>query len=303
MKIGIDIGGSHIASGIVEKDGKIVAKETKDINANSIIDGKNAEELILNTINEEIEKLLIDNDYTIGDITKIGIAIPGGAEEGKIKRLVNLHIENFDITKILKEKYNTNIVLKNDGKCAGIAEKKYGSLKRYSDCVFLCIGTGVGCAVFLDNDLLETNPPSGFELGHMVIEKNGVQCNCGRKGCYETYASMKRFKAEALKRLEIDTNINSEELQNYIRNNINDESVSSFVNEYLDNVNIGICNILTLFEAEAICFGGSFSYYEDIFLPKLKEKIHNELPKRNKKLDLLPAKLLNDAGIIGATEI
>lgn len=303
MKIGIDVGGSHIATGIVGKQGRILAKESRDIDISNINDEKRVENLVIDIIEDEIDNLLQKNDFTIGDISKIGIAVPGSTKDGKIKKLVNLHIQNFDIKSILQKKYNTNIKIKNDGKCAGIAEKRYGQLKRYSDCVFLCIGTGVGGAVFLNDDLLEPKRDEGFELGHMVIEKNGIQCNCKRKGCFETYASMKRFKTSAIQELKLPKDMQSEEIQRYIRENLNKEEVKIFVDKYLENVNIGICNIINIFEPEAICFGGSFSYYSDIFLPILQEKMKRDLSVKSTEVKLISAKLKNDAGIIGATEI
>lgn len=201
MRIGIDIGGSHIAAGIVDKTGKIVSKETRDIDINKIKDEKRAENIIVEVIENEINNLLEKNDYNIGDISKIGIAVPGITDRGKIKNLVNLNIKEFDLSKVLQERYRASIVIKNDGKCAGLAEKKYGNLRIYKDCIFLCIGTGVGASVFLREELLEPIQSSGFEIGHMIIEKDGRLCNCGRNGCFETYASMKRFKQSAIKEL------------------------------------------------------------------------------------------------------
>lgn len=303
MKIGIDIGGSHISSGIVNKNGKIIAKETRDIDVSNIKSGKKVEKIVIDIIDDEIQQLLSDNDYTIEDITKIGLAIPGSLKNNVIQKLVNLHIKNFDIITILENKYKINVKAKNDGKCAGIAEKKYGALREYDDCVFLCIGTGVGSAVFLDSDLLETKLPGGFELGHTVIQKDGTKCNCGRKGCFETFASMKRFKISAINEFKMPEDIESEEIQKYIRENLNKPKVKKFVNEYLENVNIGLCNIILTFKPEAICFGGSFSYYADIFLPILQKMIKKELAIDDDEIKLVPALLKNDAGIIGATEI
>ena len=297
MKIGIDIGGSHIACGIVDKNGKIIEKESKDIDVRKTQDKDHIENLIIEIIESEVNELLEKNNYTMGDITKIGVAVPGSTKDGKIKRLVNLHIEDFDIQNIIKEKYNTDVDVRNDGKCAGIAEKKYGALKRYSDCVFLCIGTGVGSAVFLDDELLEPKRNSGFELGHMVIEKEGKECNCGRKGCFETYASMKRFKLLAIEAFKLARTTESEVLQSYIRANFGKKYVQNFINEYLNNISIGLENIINIFEPETICFGGSFSYYADIFLPMLEEKIYNDIER---KVKLVRAELKNDAGIIGA---
>ena len=303
MKIGIDIGGSHIASGIVLEKGKLIGKETRDINISDINDEKRAQNMIVDTINNEIKLLLSRYDYSTNDISKIGIAVPGSPSETSMRRLVNLHINNFNIVKNLQKYYNTKIVIKNDGKCAGIGEKRYGALKDYDDCVFLCLGTGVGSAVFLKNNLLEPKRNPGFEFGHMIIEKDGLKCNCGKKGCFETYASMKRFKANAVKELNLPKDIQSEELQNYIRKNIKKQNVSKYVNLYLDNVATGVSNIVNIFEPEAICFGGSFPYYSDIFLPMLADKLKPLIFNKETKINLTSAKLKNDAGIIGATEI
>lgn len=303
MRIGIDIGGSHVATGLVGKNGSLVSKESRDINISNIKDEKRVENLLLEIIENEISTLLEKNDLTVGDISKIGVAVPGSPKRTYIRNLVNLHIKEFNLGEKLKDKYKVNVNIKNDGKCAGLAEKKYGSLKKYSDCIFLCIGTGVGSAVFLDNELLESKQNPGFEFGHMVIEKNGRKCNCGKNGCFETYASMKRFKAEAIRTFKMNETTEAEEVQRFIRENMNKKNVHEFVEEYLENVSVGLSNLITIFEPQAISFGGSFSYYCDIFLPILKEKLEKLKFNKDTKTDLVTAKLKNDAGIIGATEI
>ena len=302
MKIGIDIGGSHIAAGIVEDKGNLLDKETRDINGVTIQNQEQAEKLILNIIDEEIKILLEKNRLDITNISKLGLAVPGSPSKTAIRNTVNLHIENFEIAEELEKRYNVNVTLKNDGKCAGYAEKTYGALKEYDDCIFLCIGTGVGSAVFINGQLLEPQQNPGFEFGHMIIDKNGNQCNCGNKGCFETYASMKRLKKTVIEKLNLENNIESEKMQKYIRDNINQINVANIINEYIDNLSIGIANIINIFEPKAICFGGSFSYYADIFLPLLKEKLKKYIFNKDTKFDLVCAQLKNDAGIIGATE-
>lgn len=301
MKIGIDIGGSHIATGIVLDDGNLIGKETRDINVSDIKEQSRVEKILMETIENEIKTLLNRYDYKNTDISEIGIAVPGSPSETSIRNLVNLHIDEFNLSRELKKIYSTEIQIRNDGKCAGIAEKKYGALQNYDDCVFLCIGTGVGSAVFLNGQLLKPKQNPGFELGHVIIEKNGRQCNCGKKGCFEAYASMKRFKNEAITALALPKNIQSEELQRYIRENINNENVDKYVDNYLENFAIGLSNIINIFEPEAVCFGGSFSYYDDIFLEKLELKTKKYMFNKNRQIKLVVAKLKNDAGIIGAT--
>lgn len=302
MKIGIDIGGSHIATGIVLDTGELLAKETRDINFVGYEEVL-AKQRIIQIIEEEINLLLEKNNMQKEDISSIGIAAPGNPSETSIRNSVNLGIKEFNITAILENKYNVKVKIKNDGKCAGLAEKQYGSLKDYKDAVFLCMGTGVGSAVFLNDKLLEPTRATGFELGHIIIEKDGLECKCGKKGCFEKYASMKGFKKTAVQRLGLNKDIPSEEIQNYIRNNMNDEKVANMVDEYIENVAIGISNIIIIFEPEAIAFGGSFSYYEDIFIPILQDKINKYVFNEGIEHKLIPAKLRNDAGIIGATLI
>ena len=95
---------------------------------------------------------------------------------------------------MLNEYYGTKIVLKNDAKCASLAEKKFGALKDYKDSVFLCLGTGIGGATFYNGKLVEPKRAAGSEFGHMIIKKDGITCNCGNKGCFERYASIRAFK-------------------------------------------------------------------------------------------------------------
>ena len=303
MKIGIDIGGSHIGTGIIVGKGILLGKETKDVDISKIESEERVKEVMLETIDVEINTLLKRYDFKVSDISRIGLAVPGSPTEDSIQNLVNLHIKKFEIGKILAEKYNTKIKIKNDGKCAGFAEKKYGALKDFNDCIFLCLGTGVGSAVFLNGELLEPKRHPGFEFGHMIIQKDGRECNCGNKGCWETYASMKRFKKEAIVRLGLPKDTESIEVQNYIRKNMDKPETKALVDELLTNVAIGLSNLINMFEPEAICFGGSFVYYNDIFLPILREKLKLYLFNKDFEGKIVAAKLKNDAGMIGAAEI
>ena len=303
MKIGIDIGGSHIGTGIIVGKGVLLGKETKDIDIAKIESEERVKEVMLEIIDMEISTLLKRYDFKVSDISRIGLAVPGSPTEDSIQNLVNLHIKKFEIGKILAEKYNTKIKIKNDGKCAGFAEKKYGALKDFNDCIFLCLGTGVGSAVFLNGELLEPKRHPGFEFGHMIIQKDGRECNCGNKGCWETYASMKRFKKEAIVRLGLPKDTESIEVQNYIRKNMDKPETKVLVDELLTNVAIGLSNLINMFEPEAICFGGSFVYYNDIFLPILREKLKLYLFNKDFEGKIVAAKLKNDAGMIGAAEI
>ena len=290
MKIGIDIGGSHIGAGIILDKGMLVGVETRDLKISKSDSAPKIESIIIDTIQEEIKCLLDKYNYDVFDVSKIGVAAPGSPKDGVLQNLVNLNIKSFDIKSKLEEIYDAKVIVNNDGKCAGYAEKEYGALRNYDDAVFLCIGTGVGSAVFLNGELLKAKQNVGFELGHMAISKTGEKCNCGRIGCFETFASMKRFKEKVIEELGLKKTIKPEELQEYIRKHINDndnKKVKKLVDDYLENVSIGLANIINMYEPEAIAFGGSFAYYSDIFLDKLYENTKEKVFNKNTQFKLV----------------
>ena len=137
----------------------------------------------------------------------------------------------------------------------------------------------------------------------MIIDKNGEQCNCGNRGCFETFASIKRFRAKFIRTFNLPEDCIAEEVQQYIRKNIERDDVKAFIDEYIANVAIGVANLINIFEPEAIAFGGSFAYYDDIFMPSLKKQVEKHLFNKETKYKLLVGQLKNDAGIIGAAEL
>ena len=298
MKIGIDLGGSHIGIGIINENGKIIEKrETELINEKE----NNIEEFIKSYISYNVKELI----QKYNDIKIIGVASPGTPKNGKITTLVNLGINELDIKEIISNVCNLPIRLCNDAKCAGLAEKQYGSLKKYSDAVFICLGTGIGGAVFLDNKLLIPRRNPGFELGHMIIEKDGKLCNCGKKGCFETYCSMKRLKNELIDEMSLPKDIPSQQLLQTLKKRKKEENVKQIVNTYIENLIVGLSNIIDIFEPEAICLGGSFVYFEEVLYESLVEKYYAKRYVFNKQNlpDIKLAQLGNDAGMIGAGEL
>ena len=294
MKIGIDLGGSHIAIGLVDENGKIIEKVEKNIKLND-------------NLISEIEPFIIENIMQfklLKPIEMIGIAIPGTVSNNKIVKAVNLGINDYNLASRLKEILNIDVKLKNDAKCAALAEQKYGELNQDQDSIFLSIGTGVGGAVIFNGKLLEAKNVPGFEFSHIVIQKNGTLCNCGKRGCFETYASMKRLKEKISKEFNLNT-IEGEKIKNFILQNENNPTLKYIINNYIQDLAIGISNIINIFEPEAICLGGSFAYFEDIFIEPLKKALIEGDLLFNKRCDIIIklAKFKNDAGIIGATLI
>lgn len=323
MKIGIDLGGSHIAIGVVDNKGKIIEKFEKRLKG---IEKKKIKDTVTQYIIENVQLLRKKHK-----ITSIGIAIPGSINGGVIVKSVNLGIKNFKIVEELKKEIDLPIQIRNDAKCAAIAENTYGSLKNYNRSIFLTLGTGIGGAVIIDNKLLDCGEFAGCEFGHMIIEKNGKQCSCGKQGCFEKYASMKALKTNLREVLGVGEEVSGKELFDIIRNNyifgteekcikkhsevdsksfdgknikaVKSEEIERVVKEFIENLSIGIANLINIFEPEAIGIGGSFVYFEEVLLDRLKKELLKENVLFNKRNDIIvkTAIFRNDAGIIGAT--
>ena len=237
MKVGIDIGGSHIAIGVIDNNGKITEK-------------RNLKKTITDYILEKVK--LFQEKYKI---EKIGIGTPGQIENGVIVQTTNLQVKNFNIMEDLKG-LELPIMIRNDAKCAGLAENAYGCLKGYNSSIFLTLGTGIGGAYFVQGELQKAGDKAGYEFGHMVIQKDGILCNCGRKGCFERYASMKAFKNNLREVLNLDETTRGQELLEIIRRNTpedkNYEVIEDEVNEFIENLSEGIQNLICIFEPEIV---------------------------------------------------
>lgn len=300
MKVGIDLGGSHIAIGVVNDKGKIIEKFEKRILNN---EKKNIEKAIEENVFQHIKDL--SKRYKI---EKIGIAAPGTIQDGKIINAYNLGIKGeYKIVSNLSKKIKLPIMIRNDAKCAAIAENKYGCLKQCKRSIFLTLGTGIGGAVIINNELLDTGNLPGCEFGHMIIEKDGLLCSCGKFGCWQQYASMKALKDNLRKALGCGEKTDSKQLLNILRNTKKEDKsftiINNIIEEYIENLAIGISNLINIFEPEIIGIGGSFVYFKDILLNKLENKLlkDNLLFNSRNDMKIQTAILENDAGIIGST--
>lgn len=286
MNIGIDIGGSHIAVGLVYDNEIIIKKEhvwTKE-------EKTSLPENIEKYCKEFVRDILQENN----NVEKIGIGFPAA---NIIDGIVTKYGMCINLPKILLEEFKIPTYLKNDVKCSAICEKKLGNLKEYDNCLFMTLGTGIGGAYFYKNTLVVPNKYQGFEIGHMIIEKDGKECSCGKRGCFEQYASMRVFREKIEKKFKID-NVTSDKVFEILK--LEKEKIEEIVEEYLTYVAIGITNLINIFEPDAICIGGSFAYYSPMFIGKLKEKVEKNFPGRIVPT-ILVAKYENDAGIIGAS--
>lgn len=313
MKIGIDLGGSHIAMAVIDNL-NILEKKEKRIEKQDKIN----EETIIKFIESNIISYLKEVKIKY-EIEEVGLCIPGVITKTKIVKAVNLNIENYELVSILEEKIEKKIGKKipvkliNDAKAAALAENELGILNGYKRSVFLGLGTGIGSAVLINGKLLSTDQYPGSEFGHMIIEVDGKLCNCGQKGCFEQYGSMKSFKENFKLELGLDINTKGQEVEQMIRKYLEKEEISSkdekqikkinkVIDEFIKYLSIGISNIINIFEPEIIAMGGSFCFLQDIFIPRIQKYIieNNLLYNKRETINIKSAILRNDAGILGS---
>lgn len=279
INIGIDIGGNHTGIGIVNENGQIIQSDILNYNNHAIE---------VNAIFEFINQFI--HSHQEYEIQSIGVGVPGIVTGSTIHYTCNLPLGHIDVKDYMRS--NIPIYLSNDVNCAAIAEYDIVDHNFYSNYALVAIGTGIGAGIIINGKLYSGISNSAGEIGHMVIEKDGLPCRCGRRGCFEQYAS-----CTALKKM---THLDS--LKEIFYLSETNEVIANVLDEYINNLAEGLANFINLFDVEMLVIGGGLSRFGEHILPKLKSKISEKIcNKYTYDLNLKVAKLRNDAGIIGAS--
>ena len=150
---------------------------------------------------------------------------------------------------------------------------------------------------------MQSDSAEGYEVGHMIIREGGKKCRCGKEGCFETYGGILAFKTKVIERLNLSSDIPGPELREIINGSI--DKIEDIIEEYTNDLAIGISNLINIFEPDCISIGGGFARYDYLLMDKLKDKLINSnlLFNRRGNIIIKTAKLGNDAGIIGASKL
>lgn len=299
FNFGVDLGGTNISAGIVDKNNNIIFKESVKTGTSQKTDDilKKIVDLYYSIINKaNINETLIEN---------VGIGVPGKINYDTfiIEHCPNLFIKNWNIISSLKSKINKPLYIDNDANCALLAEQFFIKNKENLTIAMITIGTGIGSSIMIHNKIL-----NNCELGHMIINKNGRPCNCGQNGCFETYASITGLKTTTKEFLKNNPDSLINKLINYDINNLsgktvfealkfNDLAAKKILNTYIDDLSCGISNLINIFNPDFLIIGGGISKE----INHLINPIKNHFKKKNIKI--IPAKFFNDSGIIGAAAL
>lgn len=310
MRIGIDIGGMSIKLGLVNEKYEIVARKVIPTQS----DIHTPEEIIRN-MTEAAVALLDENRIKLQECKKIGIACPGTSDSksGIVLYSNNIRWENVPLISMMQKYLDIPMALANDADAAALAEVLCGAAKGKKNAVLLTLGTGVGGGVIIDGKIFLGPLRGGCELGHMVIERGGKQCTCGRKGCLESYASATALMETARVAAEKDhksllyrwsegemERINGEMI--FEAHKQGDETAVRVVDEYEEYLSVGIANLINIFRPEIVILGGGVSAQKQYLTDALQTKV-NQMCFGGALGEIAPivtSEVLNDAGIIGA---
>lgn len=307
--IGIDIGGTGVKVGIVSEEGKILTKASVDTNVKAGYKG------MVSDIAELINKVTADEKISMDDVKSIGIGCPGSIDDrnGVVIYSNNLDFVNVPLCDELKNYFDKPIYINNDANCAALGEFFALNDDTVEDFVAITLGTGVGGGVIINRKLYTGFNSVAGELGHTVINVDGEPCTCGRRGCWEAYASATALIRETVKAAEKnpDSLVAALIKENGGKCNgkipwdamqAGDEVGKNVIDMYVKYVSEGIINLVNIFQPNVIAIGGGISRQGDNLLNPVKEYISGKCYGG----DLVPpckvvmAQLGNDAGIIGA---
>ncbi len=311
-KIGVDLGGTNIAAGIVDSEYNIIAKGSTPTKAD-----RSAGEIIADMA-WLCKKLCEDANIDISNIESIGVASPGVVdnESGTVLYANNLPFRKFPLASMLRELTGVQTInMANDANAAALGEAVAGAAKGTKNSVMVTLGTGVGGGIIIDGKVFAGGNGAGAELGHVVIEHNGVPCSCGRRGCWESYSSataLIRMTKEAIEAANAEGRYTSMASAEKISGRTacdamkaGDEVAKEVYDKYISYLANGIASVVNVFQPEVISLGGGISNEGQSLIDALDPLVKKEQYGDGivKTAELRIAKLKNDAGIIGAAAL
>ncbi len=308
--LGIDLGGTNIAVGIVDENYQIVAKHSQPTQTETA-------EQVADAMASAAREALKKAGLTLADVPYIGVGSPGAVnqETGVIEFANNLPFFNTPMVQMLSDRLEgKRVIIENDANAAAYGEYMAGALKGAKNAIAITLGTGVGGGIIINGEIYSGSNYSGGELGHTTIVVDGRPCTCGRNGCWETYASAtglikttKEHMENAPKDSPLWTivegdisKVNGRTAFDAMRQG--DPIGKEIVDEYIHYLSEGIVNMVNIFQPDTLCIGGGISNERETLMAPVREFVAHKQYAMNssKKTVICRAELGNDAGIIGA---
>lgn len=280
-----DIGGTFIKYGLCDENFNLLEKDKIPTLA------ENGGQSIIERVIEIIEQ------YDSIDRVAVSTAGQVDSENGIVVYSTDNipYYTGMRVKSLIENKTGIPTFVENDVNSAALGEAHFGAAKGVSDFICLTLGTGIGGAIFLNNKLYKGSASSAGELGHMIIHSGGKQCTCGGEGCYECYASASALINAVNKVSPVELNA----FQIFEKENIEKPEIRSEIDKWIDEIIVGLVNIIYIFNPSMIVLGGGIMN-EDYIIELIDRKIYTRLMDNFKNVKIVRPKLGNDAGMIGA---
>lgn len=306
--LGIDIGGTNIACGIVNDNCEIIARSKVKTNA-----PRPYGEILADIIRGA--KLACEEaGISPSELDSVGIGCPGTCNQdtGAVEYSNNLGFVNVPLRPDVKKALGVKTFLGNDADAAAYGEYCAGAAMGAENAVVITLGTGVGSGIIIGGKIYSGSNFAGGEIGHTVISVDGRPCTCGRKGCFEAYSSAtglvnitrdyaEKYPASLMAKLiKQDGRISARSA--YAAMKQGDEAGRIVTDEYVKYLAVGIANVINIFQPDVLCIGGGVCNEGDTLLVPLKKAVKEQVYSKNsaKNTEIVICSLGNDAGIIGA---
>ena len=305
--IGIDLGGTNIAVGLVSETGAILHRKSVPTAV------ERGTEAIVGDMAGAALSLTQEAGIPLGEIASVGIGSPGAVDpvSGTVVSACNLHFQNVPLAELMRRHFPCPVYVENDANCAAWAEAMAGAAKGSRDSIMLTLGTGVGGGIVIGGRLYGGFNHYGAEFGHMILCPDGEACACGKRGCLEAYASATALLREArraaqkdstslLRQYDLDGTLNGPRFFDAVGQG--DPTAQAVLDAYLDHLALGILNLLTIFQPEVLVVGGGISEAGEALFAPLRERLADSFRyiAPDKRTAVRAAALGNDAGIVGA---
>ena len=308
--VGVDIGGTNLKAGLVDENGVLLATQKMKVASIADDDG------LAWTVASLVQELAHTVNISVSDVASVGVGVPGTVEirSGSINYTCNLPLRNVPLRKLFHHYLSIPLYIENDANCAALAEFLVGAGRDSKRFVTITLGTGVGAGIVHNGKIYHGANGMAGEVGHMVIQRGGLPCPCGRHGCWEQYASataLKRMTAAALAAhphsilaqvvAENEGRVSGQSA--FIAARRGDPVGQQVCDEYVDYLACGVVNVVNIFQPDTLAIGGGVSNEaeEQLLLPVQQRVARESIPcGRDRRTRIVKAELGNQAGIIGA---
>lgn len=307
--IGVDLGGTNIASALVNKEGEILKEIIIPTEAYK------GPEHVITQMKKIIQDLILNAPKA--QVSGIGLGIPGlvDIDRGMSLFAGNLGWQNVSILEEFKKSFHIPLCMDNDVRVATLGEKYFGAGSGISNLLCVTLGTGVGSGIIINGKLYRGYSYSAGEIGHITVVKDGLYCNCGNRGCLEMYVSAPGIVRRTIKHIREGHNTiiasmidgQPEKITPAIislASEKGDELAKLIIEETAELLGIGLANYAQLLNPEMIIIGGGVSLMGDkLFIPLREHVRQRSMKTLRDKLQIVPAKLRNKSGMIGAATL